>query len=967
MGLQAELTFKNMNSLIKFRTRFHHLALLLSFLPSITVLAENTEHDAPFDLNSVFVEGGDLGPAQTEIISLEEQGNSAEALKILMEHGKNFISIFFPTPDVLVQDFNTLTFKIKFDPDGEATRSFEILVSSRNGGWSATAFSRHAHEMEDGWHEFSWDIINEPETYRNTDFSDVNRIAIKFRYPAIPEGVVEEVIIKDMKLVSGRSVETGDAVLFNKWKDYAKSYQPDYNSDFNAFLPPEKGRLDTPLTLTSKGKAIGEIIINADASEPEKVAAKELQFWIEKITSVHIPITHEASMKSDVKIFLGKAFAEAAYQTDLTALGGSDGFAVRNDGNHIYIFGAIPKGTLNGVFAFLENNTDIIWARPHIDYGTVYSQNPEFKILWGDTLDIPATKFRGWMPNAGDSENWFGNWAHRNRNNYVTGPPQLRMEWGDRTEFGGGHNLQFFIPKGDPLYYPTIDGEKPETLSIWKHQICLSVPGLVETFAGNVLTYIQEKGPPGLNVFNIKIEDNWGVCECEKCLAPLVLSDGTQVENNDPAFRSTQFYQFLNSVTEKINKTIPDLKIQTYAYFYTSVPPKIPLNENIYILFCPYVRKDHRTPLYSPVNDHWWKLQKQWAEVTPNIIVREYYGILNGGRPLAEVVAEDVRTKLNLNIRSFSSEISVDDRRFWWDGNILGDGDMYDLNMMEYWVINRLYWDPEVDVEELRRYFIARTFREAAPEMNRFFGMIREKWFSRNTASTWGEGALHQEIVGEGRQDEAIQLLAQALEKATHPVARILIARIDDRIHNAVLPSKPETPITKVVIDNENAVPPAILFNYGWSRPAFRTTVEENGEFKNALRIRYTGNLTRSVTQNTRTDMSGHRIRYNLVRTSDSEEIDEAVLPRFQLGYQGDAIEESSDSNYTKNADGSYTFDWYPTGEVNGRAQDLSRVVKGLLTYPESELGKDQFAEFVITDFEIVKDKTTSTRVSGLR
>ena len=67
---------------------------------------------------------------------------------------------------------------------------------------------------------------------------------------------------------------------------------------------------------------------------------------------------------------------------------------------------------------------------------------------------------------------------------------------------------------------------------------------------------------------------------------------------------------------------------------------------------------------------------------------------------------------------------------------------VFDASAIEFWTMSRLYWDPQQDVERLRKYFIRRAFREAAPEIERIYGTIREEWFKSPRASTIGENPL---------------------------------------------------------------------------------------------------------------------------------------------------------------------------------------------------------------------------------
>ena len=156
-------------------------------------------------------------------------------------------------------------------------------------------------------------------------------------------------------------------LAFDQWR---RNYSPDYSDSSKYLDPPREGRIASPLPIVRDGKPCAEIIF-ARGIEPECVetAANELQMWIEKITGAKLPVLTYPSGADNTKLFLGKRVPKISagpklFADELKTLADSDGYAVRTSGREIYIFGATGKGTMNGVFAFLMNNTDLIWPRP---------------------------------------------------------------------------------------------------------------------------------------------------------------------------------------------------------------------------------------------------------------------------------------------------------------------------------------------------------------------------------------------------------------------------------------------------------------------------------------------------------------------------------------------------------------------------------------------------------------------------
>lgn len=157
-------------------------------------------------------------------------------------------------------------------------------------------------------------------------------------------------------------------------------------------------------TLVFRANPVAEIVLPEDPAKEEQHAASELQHWIQAITEAQLPIVRKASTHEDlrgVRLFIGTSFAKGQFDKDLEKIGSTDGFAVRRakhkDGyTAIYLFGAIPRGTIHAVYAFLEANTDIIWARPNVEFGTVYSKQHTLNAKKVSFISVPKSTLRGW-------------------------------------------------------------------------------------------------------------------------------------------------------------------------------------------------------------------------------------------------------------------------------------------------------------------------------------------------------------------------------------------------------------------------------------------------------------------------------------------------------------------------------------------------------------------------------------------
>jgi len=197
---------------------------------------------------------------------------------------------------------------------------------------------------------------------------------------------------------------------------------------------------------------------------------------------------------------------------------------------------------------------------------------------------------------------------------------------------------------------------------------------------------------------------------------------------------------FLNSVANHLHNTgLPRMQIGTYVYFYTVPVPKVPVTSYLRPYFAPYVRKDMKQPIYAPMNDIWWRTVNEWASINANVVMREYTGLYVHLRPLADVAAYDIRALIEAGVLEFTSERLhggvFETPAFQTTKDYIG----IDVAAAEFWIISRLYWNPQEDVQQLRRYFLRRTFREASPAMEKFYALAHEMYYGEARTSDFEE------------------------------------------------------------------------------------------------------------------------------------------------------------------------------------------------------------------------------------
>lgn len=539
-----------------------------------------------------------------------------------------------------------------------------------------------------------------------------------------------------------------------------------------------------PVYLVRNMQATSEIVVPLRANPAQTLAAYELQTGIGQLTGAFVPITTTPTEGIATRLYIGRSFAKRLFRKDIGAIGRSDGFAVRSAqeadaATGIYLFGAVPRGTLHSIYAFLERNSDIVWARPEMPLGTIYSHHDSLIASHRDFTEIPKTNLRGWQWTT-HSATEETPWQSRNRMNRIGGGPEYASMF---VKAGAGHGLKLFIdPKtyfeSHPEYYPLIDGKRART-----GQLCFCAIEMIPEYVKNIREYLAAQYPKTrpdrlhVDYLNVSVTDGWGLCTCERCLAPFKTGSGQIVASDDPAFRSAQYYTFINKVARELKKTHPKVTLGIYAYIFAAPPPPFPLEDNIRVQYCPFVRND-KAPIFDDVtNRNWHEYLDKWGASGNKTWVRDYWGWANTfPRALEYTVQKDLQYYLRHNVRELSAEHPVDKESKVWAPS----KEVWDVSGMTAWLISRLWWNPDQDIEKLRDFYMLRVYREAAPAMRKYHDLIRDSWYANSFPSMYSDSVLPMVstyIVKAGIKANCRAALVEALDTVKHPKSRELIAR----------------------------------------------------------------------------------------------------------------------------------------------------------------------------------------------
>lgn len=641
--------------------------------------------------------------------------------------------------------------------------------------------------------EIRREIGHNPRWASWMDVRKVDRLQLIFLCDTWDDSnAVQRVWVSDVRLTKDDAWRGTDRDRrYREWLDFCDNYEPDLSDSSKCLEPPEEGRLAKPIKLVDFGRACAEIVAPKDFYNSIELAARDLQYWIRKMSGAELPIVQKPTGKMPVRIFLNDPEAQRRWKEDVEWLKGGkdiDGYFIHTDGNDIHIgcavpndanwtnmpslglpFDACPVGVFRGAIAFLENNSTILFASKDKDLGTVYDApeggdelgGADFVVRWGNGRSRPATCGRGWLC-GNDMRNickipidGLVMLSARNKGN-------IRMPHRISGHGNNSGEMIEFVPNTEP--YQTFDGEKRLKHGYYTGQICLGAPDVLDVAVSNGVRMVGRCFAEGYPLVSLGFwnEDNHCVCVCPECVKPIVGDDGSVLTSNgktdrqrmarsEQLYRSTQYMRFANKLADGIAAKCPGVKTEILAYLFQRPTPKCAISPNVAWTYCPYhYRWDYRSPVFHPSNhlvfDNFTTMQLKGGEMHV-YDYHAYVGAGNAGSTMAEASAADYRWYADHGAKMTGSE---------FDGV---DNPKLPAKMMNGWLFSQVGWDADFrKVEGLRKYYLRRLYREGAPAAEAYFGCAR-KW-SLNRKGPRGLS-----------QDEAKKLFDRYLGKITNPIA----------------------------------------------------------------------------------------------------------------------------------------------------------------------------------------------------
>ena len=453
-------------------------------------------------------------------------------------------------------------------------------------------------------------------------------------------------------------------------------------------------------SLFNEGKTGYRILVAQDASTSEKTAANELKDYLHQISGAEFETVDDQNAKKPLIVIGNSERTRKDLGTqDIPA--DDEAFTIRRKGGNIYIYGGSRRGTMYGVFDFLERELGVRWYTRDC---TVVPKKDEWSLQTKEYHSEPALKYRytDFYPQ------WTDDYKAHNKMNMGT-YGAYDNEYGGLSGYWLVHTMPGFVSaaeyyKDHPEYFGLRNGKRDP-----KAQLCLSNPEVLEICKERMLHAMEAN--PYFTFYSLSqgdtASDNVNTCECPRCVA---------IEQKYGAHSGLLLW-FVNQVADFVKEKYPDKYVGTLAYQFNRKPPVgIVPRDNVVIRLCS-IECCFAHPLDAGCTEGAAFMEdfEGWQKIAPHLFIWDY--VVNFCQFIAPFPNYGVLAQ-NLRIFKENNAIGVFEE---------GPGTCQGIEFEELktWVLSKLMWNPYQEVEPIVDDFIYGYYGAAAPKIKEYWSLCQ--------------------------------------------------------------------------------------------------------------------------------------------------------------------------------------------------------------------------------------------------
>jgi hypothetical protein len=467
------------------------------------------------------------------------------------------------------------------------------------------------------------------------------------------------------------------------------------------------------IEIVRNGKPSGRIIIDS-RNNTDLQAANIFNDFIKRISGTLLPVA-----SSGVKLKKGDIVIEslASHLSESNSAGiKEDGFNLSEKGPVFYITGS-GSGTIYGVVTLLE---DYFGVNYYAANACTYTRSNEMRLpAHLNRTENPSFRYRQTQAYSIRQDPMYKIW-HR-----LEEPGEI---------FAGGywvHTFDRILPSGKlgkthPEFYSFINGmRRPGSASQW----CLTNPDVFE--AASVCIDSIFRANPEKKMISVSQNDgNFTNCSCDNCKA-------IDEREGSP---SGSIINFLNMLATRF----PDKEFSTLAYLY-SVPPPAHLKPlpNVNIMLCDIDCFREVSLDENASGKAFLKNLEGWAKISDNIFVWDYginFDNYISPFPNFHILQSNMQLFKKNNVNMHFSQI--------------GGSKGGDFSELRSYVVAKLLWNVNCNVDSVIRSFLGGYYGDAAPYLYQYIKIQQGALLGSNiplwiydTPVTHKKGMLNESLI----------------------------------------------------------------------------------------------------------------------------------------------------------------------------------------------------------------------------
>lgn len=461
----------------------------------------------------------------------------------------------------------------------------------------------------------------------------------------------------------------------------------------------------TNYTLFYNGVSDYTIVVSSQASESEKFAATELQSCIETIGGVKLPIVDCGQGTKGKRIIIGfNKDSKSLLCGEKEREADDEGFTYKNKRGDIVIIGGNNRGTMYGVFSFLENEFGCRWLAEDC---TVMPKKLNYSFTSLKHSETPAFSRRSVLYSGGRDLLF----RTRNRLNeqIKNSPGKTTKQIGGTYVFLSPHSMRYLLPVSKyfnthPEYYALIDGTRAKT----KTQPCFSNPDVlkicVEEMRKNMRKY------PDFSSYDISTLDNNNLCGCQQCQEAIErLGSYTDL-----------VLDFVNRAADSLKSEFPTKKVAFLAHGQTRTPPvNVIPRDNVVVRLC----NGASCHVHGLASCSYEKSKlfltylRRWREISKELYIWEYasdFYLYHIPFPNFYALRDNLVTFMDSGVDGVFAE-----------GNHYSD--VSEFRALRIYVLNKLLWNPYCDLDRVVNDFMGGYYGSAAQYMRQYFDFLHSQ------------------------------------------------------------------------------------------------------------------------------------------------------------------------------------------------------------------------------------------------